>query len=49
MKTRSILLASLFALALLVSACGPTTIQQAAPPPAAHSERLRHGDRQPDP
>ena len=33
MKTRSILLASLFALALLVSACGPTTIQQAAPPP----------------
>ena len=33
MKTRTILLASLFVLALLVSACGPTTIQQAAPPP----------------
>jgi uncharacterized protein YggE len=33
MKTRSILLASLFALALLVSACGPTTINQEAPPP----------------
>ena len=33
MKTRSILITSLFVLALLVSACGPTTIQQAAPPP----------------
>jgi len=33
MKNRSILLASLFVLALLVSACAPTTIQQAAPPP----------------
>ena len=33
MKIRLILLASLFVLALLVSACGPTTIQQAAPPP----------------
>jgi uncharacterized protein YggE len=33
MKNKSILLASLFVLALLASACGPTTIQQAAPPP----------------
>ncbi len=33
MKTRSVLLASFFVLALLVTACGPTTIQQAAPPP----------------
>lgn len=33
MKTRTILLASLFVLALLVSACGPTTINQEAPPP----------------
>ena len=33
MKNRSILFASLFVLALLVSACGPTTVQQAAPAP----------------
>jgi uncharacterized protein len=33
MKTKYVLLASLFVLALLVSACGPTTIQQKAPPP----------------
>ena len=33
MKSRSILFASLFVLALLVSACGPTTINQEAPPP----------------
>ncbi|MGE5376090.1 MAG: SIMPL domain-containing protein [Bacteroidota bacterium] len=32
MKTRPVLFASLFALALLVSACGPTTLQQQAPP-----------------
>ena len=33
MKTKTILFASLFVLALLVSACGPTTINQEAPPP----------------
>src|SRR5512139_3798737 len=34
MKTRSLLISSLFVLvALLVSACGSTTIQQEAPPP----------------
>ena len=33
MNTRSILYASLFVLALVVSACGPTTINQEAPPP----------------
>ena len=33
MKTRSILLATVFALALLISACGPATINQAAPIP----------------
>jgi len=33
MKTKSILFAALFVLALLVSACGPTTVNQAAPVP----------------
>jgi uncharacterized protein YggE len=33
MNTRSIVFASLFVLALLVSACAPTTINQEAPPP----------------
>ena len=32
MKTKSILLAALFVLALLVSACGPTTDQPGGPP-----------------
>ena len=31
MKTKSILIAALFALALVISACGPATISQAAP------------------
>lgn len=33
MKTKSILIAAVFLLALLVSACGPTTVNQAAPVP----------------
>ena len=33
MKTKSILIAAVFVLALLVSACGPTTVNQAAQPP----------------
>ena len=33
MKSRSILFAAVFVLALLVSACGPTTVNQAAQPP----------------
>ncbi|HET9587695.1 MAG TPA: SIMPL domain-containing protein [Anaerolineales bacterium] len=33
MKTKSLILGTLVLLALLVSACGPTTVNQAAPPP----------------
>jgi uncharacterized protein len=33
MKTKSIFVAAVFVLALLVSACGPTTVNQAAPVP----------------
>lgn len=33
MKTRSILFAAVFVLALVISACGPTTVNQAAPVP----------------
>lgn len=33
MKSRSILIAAVFVLTLLVSACGPTTVNQAAPVP----------------
>jgi uncharacterized protein YggE len=33
MKTKSILMAAVFVLALMVSACGPTTVNQAAPVP----------------
>ena len=33
MKTKSIFIAAVFVLALMVSACGPTTVNQAAPPP----------------